>query len=643
MRLVCNSILLLLLVGSVPCQAVSSGTVYLVVGSDTAIWNAGWTVDVYTRNPYYPQDSLTSSNAPIFQVMDPAWRQQFRDSFGQPIKFTWWMMAGNIYRDATNINVPLANTMTLHLMQKYHGAAIRQFGDELSLHYHTYMWSDYNGNGVYYWNQTRTFNERRDDFDVTLSQFLLEEGVFPASFRSGWHFMDQDWQSYLNQLIPYSFHNNYAAWVPWYTNLGPIAGVEDWSHAPSTFVPFHPSTNDYQLPGSGTGWNVRSVKIPNLTQPIVSQMFGQAAAGTDQVACFWDHLPENFVTNIAMLAGFLSKAASDYPGVQFRYCTAVEAMQRWRGLTNTAPPQLKVLEDFSSPTLNLVISSSAPIFQPRPFICCRDAFQQYHTLTSQCKAVGTNTWAVDLGLPTNLLARVAVAVTDEAGNVAIQTLRYLPDDLYLDNEDPQYSEAQENWTTTTNATWGTTSRVAVLQSNEMARASWLLPVSWQGLYRLAVQVPAFTNAATNVIFNVHQADKLLLSTLFPAGIPTRQWAFIGSVALDPSQTNWVDMVVNGTNQPGALAIADVLRMVPVSSATVPQMTDTSAPVFTAFSSGYLLRFTGQPGARYLIQTSAEVDTGWSTAQQVSAGTAGALEFLDYKPSIGSKFYRVTKE
>src|SRR5579864_5475583 len=96
--------LLMLLGVCFACNAGSPGTVYLVVGSDTAIWNGVGTVDVYSRFPYYAQDSFTASNAPIFQVMDPLWREQFKDSFGQPIKFTWWMMGGDIYRDATNIN-----------------------------------------------------------------------------------------------------------------------------------------------------------------------------------------------------------------------------------------------------------------------------------------------------------------------------------------------------------------------------------------------------------------------------------------------------------------------------------------------------------------------------------------------------------
>lgn len=636
---------LVCLSGLAPLAAPAAGTVYLVVGSDTAIWNAGGTVDVYTRYPYYRQDSFTDSNAPIYQVMDSSWRDQFKDSFGQSIKFTWWMMGGNIYRDAINLNVPLPNTMTLHLMQQYHGAAIRQFGDQLSLHYHTYLWSDYSGSGVFYWNQSRTFNEMRADFDVTLAQYLLEEGVFPVSFRSGWHFMDQDWQEYLNQLIPFSFHNNYPTRVGWYTNAaGPIEGVEDWSRAPSAFVPFHPGTNDYQLPGDGPGWNVRSVKIQSLSQALVDQMFAQAAQGQDQVACFWDHLPENFVANIARLAAMAEQGASAHPGVAFRYCTAVEAMQRWLGLTNQAPPQLSISQVLTGATLSLTIKSSVPIFQARPFVCWRDVFQQYRNVTSLCTAAGSNTWSVDLGLPTNLLAKVGVAVTDLAGNLTTQILRFMPDDLYLDNRDPAYGEAQGTWTSTTNAAWGTDARVALLNSNETARAGWFLPVTHSGRYRLAVQVPSVAAAASNVVFEIVAGSTNLLSVTLPAGISTNQWTYLASVLFDAALSNRVEMIVTGQNQPGARAVADVLRMTPVPGAGLPEVSPAQPIAVRAMPDGrYVLRFLSQAGGHYTVQRGSSLTQAWTTLETTSPAASGMMEYEDEMPPPGQAFYRIVSQ
>jgi hypothetical protein len=633
--------LFLLLIALIPSCSFATGTVYLVVGSDTAIWNAPGTVDAYTRYPYYPQDSFTDPNAPVFQVMDAAWRGQFKDSFSQSIKFTWWMMGGNIYRDARNLNIPVANTMTLHLMKKYHGEAIQRLGDELSLHYHTYRWSDYNGTGVYYWNQTRTFNESRADFEFTLAQYLLEDGVFPVSFRSGWHFMDQDWQQYLNGLIPYSFHDNFPARVDWNTNaFGPIAGAEDWSHAPSAFVPFHPSTNDYQVPGDSPGWNVRSVKIQALAQTNLDQMFFEASNGVDQVACFWDHLPENFIANISRLGSLISSTVSRYPTVPFRYCTAIEAMQRWRGLTNEPTPKLTITESTQGSNLVLAITSSVAIFQERPFVCFRDAFQQYSNITSACMSTGSNSWVIDLGLPSNLLAKVSVAVTDVAGNLATQTLRYLPDDAYFDNRDPEYSEGQGSWISTTNCAWGIDARTALLASNSTVEAGWGLPLVWSGRYRISVQVPSQTNSATNVVFNVLTEGTNVYSVTFPDGVPTNQWALVASVVLDHALSNRVEMVVNGLKQPGANAVADVLRLVPVSEVSVPPVPSQDFIAFTSTTGGYLLRFRPSGNFKYVLQRSSSVANAWTVLQVISPTNGEIVEYLDTKPLAGDAFYRI---
>src|SRR3989304_4681309 len=140
----------------------SQGVVYLVLGSDTAIWES---MDVNRYSCTYQISLYTDPARNATRVMDPLFRQSLLDSYGTPVKLTWWMMAGNIFRHATNTNVPHPNTMTMYLMKKYHGSSIQTWGDELTLHYHTFVWTDYDGDGKYYWNQARSFNESSDDFD----------------------------------------------------------------------------------------------------------------------------------------------------------------------------------------------------------------------------------------------------------------------------------------------------------------------------------------------------------------------------------------------------------------------------------------------------------------------------------------------
>jgi Bacterial Ig domain/HYR domain len=549
-------------------SSTGSGTVYIVAGSDTAIWNDGSTVDVFTRHPSYPFGLFTDPASPLDTVMDPTWRNQFKDSFGQPVKFTWWMMGGNIYRDAANLNVPVNNTMTLHLMKQTQGAAIRQFGDELSLHYHTFIWSDYRGNGNPLWNQARTFEECRADFDYTLIQYLLEEEVFPVSFRSGWHYMDNDWQQYLDGLLPYSLHDNWPAARAWFTN-GPINNVQDWSRAPDVFIPFHPATNDYQVPGTGPGWNVRSIKMQAMAQRDMNSIFALATNGVDEVACIWDHLPEDFVASFERIDEYAHVAAANYPTVAFRYCTAVEAMRRWRKLADEEPPRIEVSETAQGQALTLSIRSSKALFQPQPFVALRDAFGQYTNLTPFCVAVGTNAWTVALPVPRNTLAKVGIAATDLAGNLTTRILHYLPDDLYIDNLDPGYAELQGAWLSISNAAWGPDARVAPLGSNDTARVKWTLPVSRSGLYQLSIQTPPLTNAAGNISFLVWSGASKACSAAFPEGWPGGQWVPLGEALLDQTQPNWVEMTVSGANQPGTWAVADVLRMVPLPDTNAP--------------------------------------------------------------------------
>ncbi|MBN2355367.1 hypothetical protein JXO59_04600, partial [candidate division KSB1 bacterium] len=308
-------------------SSLHAGEVYLVLGSDTAIWD-GMSTSRYHCT--YRADLYTDPSRNAYRVMDPTFRNNLRDSYGQPMKLTWWMMAGNIFRYATNTNMSIPNIMTLYLMKQHHLEAIQTYGDELSLHYHTFQWYDYDGDGRAYWNQSQTFLDCLDDFNVTIAQFLLHEKVFPVSFRSGWHYMDNGWQHYLDDLLPFSMHNDWPA--KRLDTTEPLDNTYDWSQSPSTFVPFHPDVQNYQVPGEGPGWNVRSEHIGSVRQDLMDAIFAKASQGIDQVPCLWGHLPEtDFLDNLVKIDQMAHAAAAKYPSVSFRYCSAIEAMQRWLG------------------------------------------------------------------------------------------------------------------------------------------------------------------------------------------------------------------------------------------------------------------------------------------------------------------------
>ena len=560
-----------LLLGSFLLSGATPGNVYLVLGSDTAIWNVPGGLDVAKYRQHFSLELYTQPQSNAFKVMDPAFRAQFTDSIGQPLRMTWWMLVGSAYGQADNTDVPIPNLMPLSVMRKYHGDALRLRGDELTLHYHTFFWSDFNGDGVSYWNQAQSFHDCRADWDQALAQSLLEEEVFPVSFRSGWHYMDNEWQGYLNQLLPYSMDDDWPNVRAWYT-AEPIFNVLDWSQAPSVFVPFHPASTNYQAPGDGTGWNVRSVRAVNTTQALLNQAFAAAAAGTDQVVSIWAHLPEvDFLTNLARIDTMAHVAASNYPTAPFFYCTAVEAMQRWLGSTDRTPPQLDLAEQVDGENVTLRLQTSEPIFQAQPFLAVKDIYQQYAIVP--CQSSGPNAWTALLPVPRSRLAKYGVAVTDVVGNLTTRIVRYLPDDLFLDNLDPVYAEVRGNWTNTTKAAWGTDARVAVLGSNETAQARWFLPITLTAPYHVFIQVPAVSKPAGQVRYDLIAGGSNVFSVVFPTAPPAAQWVYLGSAYLEATLTNSLVMTVSGEGQAGTVAVADVVKVSPLTPALPGFITD----------------------------------------------------------------------
>ncbi|MFH0991366.1 MAG: T9SS type A sorting domain-containing protein [bacterium] len=537
-----------------PIFTIAQGKVYLVLGSDTALWD---NMDVALYRCHYNLNLYTQTQENTYKVMNEVFRSQYKDSYGTPVKLTWWMMAGNIFRYADNTNVPIPNIMTLYLMKKYHGAAIQRWGDELTLHYHTFTWTDYNNDGKYYWNQAKNFTECRNDFDYTVAQFLLEENVFPVSFRSGWHAMDNDWQRYLNRILPFSLHNAYPSIRA--DSTEPIDNVYDWSKASSLFIPFHPSENNYQLTGQGKGWNVRSIYMASMSQTLMDQIFTRAASGTDQVVCIWAHLPEtDFLTNIARIDSIAHISAKKVPQAPFVYCTAVEAMQRWLKTSDTTPPQLSIGEVLQNGKVTFTVSTNEPIFQAQPFVAVKDIYERI--LVLNCTSTGTNSWQTITPFDRATLAKVGIAVTDTLGNLSKQYLKYLPDDLYLDNLDPAYEEVSSGWTTMTSPSWGTDARRAQITSQMPAQIRWRTRVPVTGLVNMYTQIPVITNPADSIIFKVWAGQQCVDSVLFRQSLPSNTWVYLFTPRVDSTQDVTVEMIAPMGRNFGKSIAADVLKI-----------------------------------------------------------------------------------
>lgn len=533
-----------------PVTLLPQKKVYIVLGSDTAIWEG---MSVPTYSCHYNFSVIPDVTRHYFKSMQASYRNTFNDSYGGKAKITWWLMGGNIYRYGDNLNVPYANTMVPWIAKKYYGAQFLQFGDELSMHYHSFVWSDYNNDGQFFWNQGKRFDEYKADFDYTLAQYLIEENIFPVSFRAGWNFMDTEWQNYLDRLLPYSMHNQYPAVAR--DTIEPLDNSYDWSHSSPEYVPFHPSPLDYQLAGNLKGYNLRSSYFGGFSQSAMNNIFSKANSGTDQVVCIWGHVWDaTFLEGMQRIDTLAHVAAAKYPEVKFKYCTAVEAMQLWRKTVDFTPPQLT----FTLQSGLFTIQSDEAIFQEYPFVAVKDIYENYHVLP--CVSAGTNRWQATLPFLQNLITVAGVAVTDTSGNLATKFLQNLPADLYIDNESPDYTELHGNWTTATTAVWGLNSRQATIATGDSAAVRWSISVPEQKLYNVFIQFPKNNNACSNVRFRLFSSGQQAAEIYLPTINTGNEWVHLGTWQLAPGNNSYIEMTASGVANAGKILMADVIKV-----------------------------------------------------------------------------------
>lgn len=530
------------------------GKVYLVLGSDTAIWDG---MDVSKYHCYYNLDLFTSSTNNTATVMSESFRNQITDSYGNKLKMTWWMIGGNMFRYALNNNVPVGNTMALYLMKKYYGNKIQMWGDELSLHYHTFFWSDFDGDGKYWWNQAKTFIDTKKDFDLTLAQFLIEENVFPISFRSGWHYMDNNWQNYLNELLPYSLHND---WPAKHQDLEePTDNDYDWSQAPSEFVPFHPSPNNYQVPGESKGWNVRSKYMGSISQQLMDQIFAAADQGKDQVVCLWSHLPETgFNDEIIQVNNIAHQSAVNYPNVKFQYCTAIEAYQLWLKSADTTKPAITITPELEGSNVFYWIESNEPIFQKQPFVVVKDKYDRF--TIAQCELQSENMWRTSSSFQVSDLAKVGVALSDTVGNLTTKFINYLPDDRFFDNKDQEYFEVNGIWNSSSTCAWGTDSRVTILNQGDSASVQWKFKTEYSGYYNLFTQFPKIIDQVDSVTIRISESGNSIEKILFIDPDNFNSWIYLATIDVQKGTEITVEMSAANSQSVQKYFAADVLKL-----------------------------------------------------------------------------------
>ena len=262
-----------------------------------------------------------------------------------------------------------------------------------------------------------------------------------------------------------------------------------------------------------------------------------------------------------MIDSLAHRYATKYPEVEFRYCTAIEAMQRWRQGTDETAPMLTFTEEVVGNDVYFNIESDETIFQQQPFVAIKNIYEEYIVL--ECASTGLNQWKTILSVPLNTLVKAGVTVCDTMGNQAMEFISYLPDDAFIDNVDNGYLEEYGNWTASSSYSWGTDSRVAELSSTDSAKVSWTYPVTQSTYYNIFIQFPDISNRVEKMRLLILENQIPVDTVEIDGGFPAKQWNFVSTVQVTEGSEIKVEMIASGQNQPGKIFAADVLKITPL--------------------------------------------------------------------------------
>jgi hypothetical protein len=369
----------------------------------------------------------------IDRMLDIAMSEEFRarlpDADGNGWTYSWFCMdhVGYLYNPRRR-DIGFHNVFD-HYRERL--AAAPGCRDELQFHFHpmsTYREA----------HRCATHYLRTPELYEIVARRIVERDFFPAVYRAGFQAERPDSHWWLEQWVPFDISNmaledNSA--LDDYSDFR-LGRSANWRWAPADWSTYHPSHDDYQVPGQCRRLIARCLnvlsRVASLDEAEVEKAFRRAAAGRDTIVGVCSHDWRNMVPEVEHVRGLIAAASARFPGVPFRFSPATEAFRSQLPDERRTAPALKLEIDFAAgsaadvPHLT-VTARQGHVFGPQPFLAiCTKGRRFIHDNLDFVEK--DQVWGYAFHgdtLPVEDVLEVAVGAADACGRTAIA--RWRPD------------------------------------------------------------------------------------------------------------------------------------------------------------------------------------------------------------------------
>lgn len=216
----------------------------------------------------------------------------------------------------------------------------------------------------------------------SLCHRIIDCGDFPQCFRPGFHTERPDSHWFLEQFIPYDFGNQSIELTQEDLQQKDLSDGRfgDWRRASSSWKFYHPSHDDYQLPGNCNRFIFRCLNVGTrlrlITQNEVNKAFELASKGEDVILAFTDHDFRDMSLDIDEIYGKLINASKKYPDIKWMNCGALKAAQTVTK-SNKEKLSLKCKLVDNKSYKKLFVETNIDTFGPQPFLAIKTTDNRY--------------------------------------------------------------------------------------------------------------------------------------------------------------------------------------------------------------------------------------------------------------------------
>jgi hypothetical protein len=314
-----------------------------------------------------------------------SYRLKYPDSFGNGLKFSlfcvsWSGFTSNpVHRDF-GWHTVFDNFKTNFVKEMHH------WGDDIYWMYnHPAASGVGNEWGLDWFENTHYLN--------ILNHFIIDRAYFPSAIQVPTE--KNDTSHFIEQWIPYDFSNRHSI----YNNLESVnadgkrtGSVFDWTGSPCDWSHYHPSAEDYRLPGDMKHTIFRIVDIKSIVHVLheddIKHAFERCMQGHDTIICAYEHdFRDRYDAIMDLYIAPLHKIHLNYPEVSICYETAHKAAQYVKKQNNLDTLELDL--HFHQKTLR--INSNKILFGPMPYVCIYTINNNKYTHMPVVK-LGKKTW-----------------------------------------------------------------------------------------------------------------------------------------------------------------------------------------------------------------------------------------------------------